>query len=619
VRSPPPPPNLLTKSELARLAILDPAGFALAEEKLDEFFPSLEYVLSRSSGGQFDEGLGTIYSVSKHMASVAFLSTEAFEEKDSLSARMIQARFTGVGRFSCLAMLRFASANAAAGTNAPEAARGNNPEGFTAPYDRNWLLYWSILFSESLEKQTGVTGLEVNVLEFWRQQCEEPASYRVPLPESEWREDPLRMGEEDAFGNVAAVRDFAPLVSFGSLRQLRDAYGAAASSTGGALYTEDATVVLMRDEVAKAIEEHAENDADAMDRTGVASGGSYGRRLDAAHAPPAPLGSYGVHYADNETTVATIDARRSVGHSRRGRKLFISGIIGSLISKALGAGFKELDKELNFEVPDMPRPHFFYDTLARRENPLLSIVRDVFCNPTTDLSIEEAVGDPPPHAPGDDLWDAATINQPYSLQAPAALRGGDVKRAYGASQPTSGVARTYVDTSTQVWVYVTSSDDPNVSPGFHRLADLRVWPDVQCDAIASQPCGSLVSSSAGASSDWARLSWFAGLGRRMAGVDAGAVTTVYVNEQPEYATPISTKYVTGIEALLNSRCSTYLASNGVAGARPCTGTTFQWFRAHRASGCYAGRLQLLPTSTYKAVSSYLGRFTPPSPPPAPPP
>ena len=138
-----PPPNLLTKGPLARLAILDPEGFAKAEQALDSFFPRLEYVVSKSTGSLVGDRYGPKRFVNRYEASVAFISTEAFEDRDSLSARMIQARFTGFGRFSCLAMLEFASdqSNAAAGTSAPEAAQRNNPaSGYNSPFDRNWLM-----------------------------------------------------------------------------------------------------------------------------------------------------------------------------------------------------------------------------------------------------------------------------------------------------------------------------------------------------------------------------------------------------------------------------------------------------------------------------------------------
>lgn len=48
-------------------------------------------------------GYGPLYYVSRYSMSTAFLSTSHFKNQDSLSARMVQARFTGMFRFSCKA------------------------------------------------------------------------------------------------------------------------------------------------------------------------------------------------------------------------------------------------------------------------------------------------------------------------------------------------------------------------------------------------------------------------------------------------------------------------------------------------------------------------------------
>ena len=171
--SPPPPPPLTTHGPLATIAREDPEGMAIAEEKLTDFFPSLDYVMSKSIGSRVGTDnlvYGPKYFVSKYEASVAFLATESFEDKESLAARMLQARFTNYGRFSCMAMKDFISApaNAAAGSNGPAAGQNINPGDYAGRFDRNWVLYFAILFTESLGKQSGVQGLEVNVLKFWK-------------------------------------------------------------------------------------------------------------------------------------------------------------------------------------------------------------------------------------------------------------------------------------------------------------------------------------------------------------------------------------------------------------------------------------------------------------------
>jgi hypothetical protein len=183
---------------LARIAIYDPEGFALAEQALDDFFPPLEYIVSHSSGSRIRNKYGPKYFVNKYETSMAFMAAENFEvraqlttrlplafvlptqsaappqDKNSISARMIQARFTNYGRFSCMAMLEFASEqeNAAAGTTTSAATRADNPEGYGSPWDRNWILYFATVFTESLQKEVGrkANTLKVNVLEFWQQQ-----------------------------------------------------------------------------------------------------------------------------------------------------------------------------------------------------------------------------------------------------------------------------------------------------------------------------------------------------------------------------------------------------------------------------------------------------------------
>lgn len=76
--SPPPPPPLTKHGPLAMVANEDPEGMAIAEDKLNDFFPSLEYVMSKSIGSQVGTDnlrFGPKYFVSKHEATVAFLAT----------------------------------------------------------------------------------------------------------------------------------------------------------------------------------------------------------------------------------------------------------------------------------------------------------------------------------------------------------------------------------------------------------------------------------------------------------------------------------------------------------------------------------------------------------------
>lgn len=447
--SPPPPPGVLKHGPLAELALQDPEGFSIAEQALNDFFPPLGQVVSVATGSRINNRYGPKYAVSKWETSVAFLATvrhhisptqppisttysshfprfqEAFEDKESLSARMIQARYSGYGRFSCMAMFEFASdpANAAAGTASPKDAQRNNPPDFNAPHDRNWLLYWAILFTASLEKETGANNLDVNVLDFWQQQCEEPAGYKAPVDTAWYQQDRKRMGNQDAFGAEVDMRDFAPLISFGSLRQLRNSEGAAASS-----FPEDATTVLFRDQ-------NQRFDASSSGREQVYEQATtrniYGRRLD--------------------------DAIEEA-HAPRGRKLFMNFLVGKLIRKALGHKYGQIDKEFPFDVPVLSRPHFYDDHVSRQTNHLRDMLSDVFCNPDERLDVENVVGNPPPFE--DPLYDTRTTQTLKDLITPAAARDGDPDRVVSSVGATTKLS--YRDFSTQQWVYVTSSHDPSV-------------------------------------------------------------------------------------------------------------------------------------------------------------
>ena len=365
---------------------------------------------------------------------------------------MIQARFTNYGRFSCMAMLEFASEqdNAAAGTDNVKSARLDNPENYVSPFDRNWVLYFATIFTESLQKEVGNKAnlLNVNVLEFWQQQCEEPAAFRAPVPTSMWAADAERLGTTDAFGTSVEVRDFAPLVSFGSLRQLRSADGAAAMS-----WPEDAsTSSLFYSTNVYTANRYSSDEIDYFGRR---------RRLvqDAANATAATSTIYNA----NGVSLSSEPAK-APGETRRGRKLFMAFIVQNLISKSLGltpAPITDIKKQFNFEVPTETRPHFYFDHIAR-ETPLpKDMLRDVICNPDYDLNVEQVVGDPPPHADRDWILDSSTAQSPRDMVTPGFLRGGDVNRGYTTNGP-GGSTPSYKDTSLQSWVYLTSSDDPSV-------------------------------------------------------------------------------------------------------------------------------------------------------------
>jgi len=106
--------------------------------------------------------------------STAFLSTSHYADQDSLSARMVQARFSGMFRFSCKAFVQYMSdpTTAAAGSKGPDNTSPVDDPEYTAPWDRNLLLMAAALFAESFLAETGVSVPSgYGAHEFWHDNC----------------------------------------------------------------------------------------------------------------------------------------------------------------------------------------------------------------------------------------------------------------------------------------------------------------------------------------------------------------------------------------------------------------------------------------------------------------
>ena len=249
--SPPPPPPV-KHGAYEDLLVSDPEGMDIAREKMLEFWPQLSNVAQQTSGANVGRdhsadglGYGPVYFVSKYSMSTAYLATAHFKDQDALSARIIQARFTGHFRFACQAFLEFMSdpTTAGAGSNNPETSAFGNPDDFASPYDRNWVAMASALFSESYFFETGHL-YDTGVHKFWQENCEAPAVQRSAVPTSLWRLDQKVYGEEDLFAHAVPVHNYAPLRAFGSLRQLRDLQ----TGGDGSAYNEDYTNVADADQ-----------------------------------------------------------------------------------------------------------------------------------------------------------------------------------------------------------------------------------------------------------------------------------------------------------------------------------------------------------------------------------
>jgi hypothetical protein len=344
-------------------------------------------------------GYGPVYYVNRYSMSTAYLATAHFKDQDALSARIIQARFTGHFRFACQAFLEFMSdpTTAGAGSNNPELSAFPNPDDFASPYDRNWVAMASALFSESYFKETGHI-YQTSVHVFWQENCEEPAVHRSAMPTNLWQMDAQVYGEEDLFSHDVPVHSFAPLRAFGSLRQLRN----------------------------------------------LASGGN------------------GNNFNEDYTNVAA---------------------------------------QADFQHDKSHRPRYS----------LHSLYREHMCNPTFKYSINDAIGNPPVGSNSvygfgtgpNFIRDASQAKLPrYDMYVPNGMLGASGTRrphheGCGLGIESGGcdttLAPTYFDTSLWSWAYVTSSHDPKVTPGWHRLLYLKAFTVTACSANKAQTCKSQIN------------------------------------------------------------------------------------------------------------------------------
>ena len=396
--APPPPPPPARFGPYHDLVAADPEGVEELREKLLEFWPSLTYVASQTYGSNVgrDEsvsglGYGPVYYISRFSMSTAYLATSHFKDQDSLAARMIQARFSGMFRFSCRAFKDYMSnqRHAAAGGKGPPSAF-DSPLDYTADWDRNFLLMAAILYSESLFKETEQRW-DPSALEFWNLNCVDPNYKRSAVPTSIWKRDREVYGDKDALNEQVALESYGPLRMFGSLRQLQDTL----HSGRGADFPED--------------------------------------------------------YVNHHRHVSD------------------------------GRHFEADDRVRGFRSPIA---HF----------------RNVICNPTYKYRIEDAVGDPPLVTTMPQITDTSSRNRKkWDMYVPNELLGKvDVftrhPRGCGLGIDVDGCdttrAPSYSDASLWQWAYVTSSHDPEVPPGWHRLIHLKAFPDRGCAANADQICNS---------------------------------------------------------------------------------------------------------------------------------
>lgn len=126
-------------------------------------------------------------------------------------------------------------AHAAYGSGGEGADGGHEqPNDFSSQYDRNLLVYWTLWYKLSYDHDTKVDA-SFEPLELFQDMCQDACAYRTPVPTEFWKFYGS-YDESPGYGDNVQCRDIAPLVTYGSLRQLQHRTG---GSTCDGLFDED--------------------------------------------------------------------------------------------------------------------------------------------------------------------------------------------------------------------------------------------------------------------------------------------------------------------------------------------------------------------------------------------
>ena len=197
----------------------DPDAAELVRNKLDDVYPRLADVAVGSVMAAVEEFPPDV-QMSPHQLTKAFLATSTMT-KDSLAARVIEARFTGRWRPACIALHRMLDdqSNARAGTKA--AGRGGPHASASgdlthlSDYDRDLLLHIAVQVDASLHGQTAANKQpRFDPSATFSLMCTDNSGFRVPTTGAYKR-------DAYSFAEGAELTTFAPIVARGSLEMLR--------------------------------------------------------------------------------------------------------------------------------------------------------------------------------------------------------------------------------------------------------------------------------------------------------------------------------------------------------------------------------------------------------------
>lgn len=285
-------------------------------------------------------------------------------------------------------------------------------------------------------------------------------------------------------------------------------------------------------------------------------------------------------------------------------------MLQSMRMAALGScqqGFGEEDAETAMVCNSNDVSHsavgpFQRSLVHRASHAPFTMQRDVWCNPEAHLSVESTVGNPLMLT--DTLYDTP-IKSHFFI---------NYYRVIAAARGEEFIDGTYKQYNLMSWVYVTSSGDPHLRAGMHRLRDLPVFRTTPCSELPGVQCNLRSSWERNQIPHLANMFYVpqtthraAKIINQVALIDAASTDSAH------------SKFVSGREGIVKHRCSDAVAI--AIGFYECNKHPYNKPGQLAFAGCYTGDLTLGSTPG-KYSSSYfyyrLGRAPDPPPPPPPP-
>ena len=232
-----------------------------------------------------------------------------------------------------------------------------------------------------------------------------------------------------------------------------------------------------------------------------------------------------------------------------------------------------------------------YDTEIRQELSPFLIQRDRLCNPASRISIEETLAKPPHFGGHESLVDTARRSK-------LAIDGLVVA---GADRGQEKLSMRRAKLNMRSFVYITSSTDPAVRPGMHRLLDLPIFDDRSCNKMPGVNCAPWSPNTANSAFRPPEL-----------------ILNPYEAHLTSFEADKDGHHWTGRQMMLKIRCSSYI-DKFTSDQHGCRLKPYYNLKVHDFP-CYDGNLNLVSEPVFYSSEYWVRQaLTQPRPRPPPPP